>query len=47
MKTVRPDNPAPIPTRDGRPQMGKIILRFAVLLAVAVGVLLLIWTARP
>lgn len=44
MKTVRPDNPEPIPARDVRPQMGKIILRFVALLVIAIGLLLLAWS---
>lgn len=44
MKTVRPDKTEPIPTRDGSPQMGKIILRFMVLLVIAIGLLFLAWS---
>ncbi len=44
MKTVRPDNPEPIPTRAVRPQMGKIILRFVALLVIAIGLLFLAWS---
>jgi hypothetical protein len=44
MKTVRPDNTEPIPLRTDAPGMGIIMIRFAALLAVAVVVLVLIWS---
>jgi hypothetical protein len=44
MKSVRPDNPDPIPLRDEPPRMGTIMIRFVGLLVVAVVVLALIWS---
>ena len=38
MKTVRPDQPEPIPVRAGSHRMGSIIIRFVVLLAIVAGV---------
>jgi hypothetical protein len=43
VKTVRPDKEQPIPVRTGSPRMGQIIVRFAVLLAIVVGLMLLAW----
>jgi hypothetical protein len=43
VKTVRPDQPEPIPVRTGQHRMGKIILRFVVLLAIGTGLLMLAW----
>ena len=43
MKTVRPDKPEPIPVRAGGHRMGQIIIRFVVLLAIVVGVMLFAW----
>jgi len=44
MKSVRPDNSDPIPSRSVPPHMGTIMIRFVGLLAVAVVVLALIWS---
>ncbi len=43
VKTVRPDQPDPIPARRGPHLMGKIILRFVVLLVIGTGLLMLAW----
>ena len=43
MKTVRPDKPEPIPVRTGGHRMGQIIVRFVVLLAIAVGLMIFAW----
>lgn len=43
MKTVRPDKPEPIPVRNGAQGMGQVIIRFAVLLAIVVAVMLFVW----
>ena len=43
MKTVRPDKPEPIPVRTGSHRMGQIIIRFVVLLAIIVALMLLAW----
>jgi hypothetical protein len=44
MKSVRPDNPDPIPLRSELPRMGTIMVRFVGLLVVAVVVLALVWS---
>jgi hypothetical protein len=44
MKSVRPDNPNPIPLQSAPPGMGTIMIRFVGLLVVAVVVLALIWS---
>jgi hypothetical protein len=44
MKTVRPDNPDPIPLRGSPHRMGTIMIRFVGLLVLAVVVLALIWS---
>jgi hypothetical protein len=44
VKTIRPDNTDPIPLRSAPPGMGTIMIRFVVLLAVAVTVLALAWS---
>jgi hypothetical protein len=43
-KAVRPDNTDPIPLRNTPPGMGTIMIRFIVLLTVAVTVLALAWS---
>ena len=43
MKTVRPDKPEPIPVRTGGHRMGQIIVRFVVLLAIAVALMMFAW----
>ena len=43
MKTVRPDKPEPIPVRTGPHRIGQIIIRFVVLLAIIVAVMLFVW----
>jgi hypothetical protein len=43
MKSVRPDNPDPIPLRSAPPGMGTIMVRFVGLLVVAVVVMVLVW----
>lgn len=43
VKTVRPDKPEHIAVRAGPHRMGQIIIRFVVLLAIVVGLLLLAW----
>ena len=43
MKTIRPENPEPIPARAGSQGMGKIIIRFVALLVIVGGLLLLAW----
>lgn len=43
VKTVRPDKPEPIPVRAGPHRMGKIIIRFVALLAIATGLFALAW----
>jgi hypothetical protein len=44
VKIVRPSNTDPIPLRRTPPKMGTIMIRFVVLLAVAVGLLALLWS---
>jgi hypothetical protein len=44
MKTVRPDNPDPIPLRSSQHGMGTIMIRFVGLLVLAVVVLALVWS---
>jgi len=44
MKSIRPDNPEPIPMRSVPPRMGNIMIRFVGLLVLAVLVLMLIWS---
>lgn len=44
MKTVRPDKPDPIPVRAETHGIGKIIIRFVVLLAIIAGLMLLAWS---
>jgi hypothetical protein len=44
LKSVRPDNPDPIPLRGAPPRMGTIMIRFVGLLVVAVVVLALVWS---
>jgi hypothetical protein len=44
VKTVRPNTTEPIPLRNSQPKMGTIMIRFAVLLVVAVALLGLIWS---
>jgi hypothetical protein len=44
MKSVRPDNPDPIPLRTEPPRMGTIMIRFVGLLVVAVVALALVWS---
>ena len=43
MKTIRPDKPEPIPVRASAHGMGKIIIRFVVLLAIIAGIVLIAW----
>ena len=43
MKTIRPEQPAPIPLRGSRHRMGTIMLRFVGLLLLAVVVMALAW----
>ena len=43
MKTVRPDKPEPIPVRSGPHRMGQIIIRFVVLLAIIVALMVFAW----
>ena len=43
MKTIRPDQPDPIPLRGSRHRMGTIMLRFVGLLLLAVVVMALAW----
>jgi hypothetical protein len=43
VKTIRPDNTDPIPLRTSPPRMGTIMIRFAALLLLAVGILALAW----
>ena len=43
MKTIRPDKPDPIPVRANAHGMGKIIIRFMVLLAIIAGIVLIAW----
>ena len=43
VKTVRPDQPEPIPVRTGSHRMGQVIVRFVALLVIAIGLLLLAW----
>jgi hypothetical protein len=43
VKTIRPDKPEPIPVRTGSHGMGKIIIRFVVLLAIIVGLMMIAW----
>ena len=44
MKTIRPDNPDPIPLRVSSPRMGTVMIRFVGMLVLAVVVLALIWS---
>ena len=44
MKTIRPDNPDPIPLRRSPHRMVTIMIRFVGLLALAVVVLTLLWS---
>jgi hypothetical protein len=44
MKSVRPDNPDPIPLRSEPPRMGTIMIRFVGLLVAAVVALALVWS---
>jgi hypothetical protein len=44
VKTIRPDNTDPIPLRSTPPRMGTIMVRFVVLLVLAVVVLALVWS---
>ena len=44
MKTVRPNTTDPIPLRTSPPKIGTIMVRFVVLLVVAVGLLALAWS---
>ena len=44
MKTIRPDNPDPIPLRVSPPRMGTVMIRFVGMLVLAVVVLALIWS---
>jgi hypothetical protein len=43
VKTVRPDKPEPIPVRAGGHRIGQIIVRFVVLLAIAVALMMFAW----
>ena len=43
MKTIRPDNSDPIPLRGSPHRMGIILIRFVVLLVLAVIVMALAW----
>jgi hypothetical protein len=43
VKTVRPDKPEPIPVRTGGHRIGQIIVRFVVLLAIAVALMMFAW----
>jgi hypothetical protein len=43
VKTIRPDKPEPIPARAEPHAIGKIIVRFAVLLAIVAGLMLVAW----
>ena len=43
MKTIRPDKPEPIPVRSNAHGMGKIIIRFVVLLAIIAAIVLIAW----
>jgi hypothetical protein len=44
VKTVRPNTTDPIPLRTSPPKIGTIMVRFVVLLVVAVGLLALAWS---
>jgi hypothetical protein len=44
VKTIRPNTTDPIPLRNSPPKMGTIMVRFVVLLVVAVGLLALVWS---
>jgi len=44
MKTVRPNNPDPMPLRSSPHGMGTIMIRFVGLLVLAVVVLALVWS---
>jgi hypothetical protein len=44
VKSIRPNNPDPIPLRVAQPRMGTIMIRFVVLLFVAVALLALAWS---
>jgi hypothetical protein len=43
VKTVRPHNTDPIPVRTSAPKMGTIMIRFVVILVVAIALLALLW----
>ena len=43
VKAVRPDKPEPIPVRSGPHGIGQIIIRFIVLLAIVVAVMIFVW----
>ena len=43
MKTIRPEQPDPIPLRGSRHRMGTIMIRFVGLLLLAVVVMALAW----
>jgi hypothetical protein len=44
VKIVRPNNTDPIPLRASSPKMGTIMVRFVMLLLVAVALLALLWS---
>ena len=44
MKTVRPHNTDPIPVRTSAPKMGTVMVRFVVILFVALALLALLWS---
>jgi len=44
MKSIRPDNPDPIPLRSEPPRIGTIMIRFVGLLVMAVVALALVWS---
>jgi hypothetical protein len=44
VKTFRPNNTDPIPLRTSAPKMGTIMVRFVVILFVAVALLALLWS---
>jgi hypothetical protein len=43
MESIRPENTDPIPVRTQPPQMGSIIVRFVVLLLIAIVALAIVW----
>jgi hypothetical protein len=43
VKTVRPDQPEPIPVQRGPHRMGSVIVRFLVLAAIIAGIVLAAW----